>query len=31
VVLGIMLHPVFNQVGTNKTGSSGDQKMAWGA
>ena len=30
-VLGIMLHPVFNQVGTNKTGSSSDQKMAWGA
>ena len=30
-VLGIMLHPVFHQVGTNKTGSSGDQKMAWGA
>ena len=30
-VLGIMLHPVFHKVRTDKAGSSGDQKMAWGA
>jgi hypothetical protein len=30
-VLGIMLHPVFHQVRTDKAGSSGDQEMARGA